>query len=292
MSSGPTDDAAEAVIDGIATRYRVVGSGPPLLMFSPGGFSATMSGWESHGIYQRTEMLARLRERFTCITFDKRESGESGGRVERVRWRDYAIQGIGLLDHLGYQRAAVMGACVGCSIATVVATLVPERVAGAVLYSPAGGVRYRMKQHARFTAHLAYAAEYGLPAVATLAQATDANFSQDGRVGPWVSVLRRDPAFRARYADMDLEWYLTVVTGMATLLFDRDTVPGAPPEDLLTLRVPTLVVPGDDDSHAPSAAHYLRECLPLAEMWDVPVAEQTAGTAPARVIAFLESLSG
>jgi len=35
--------------------------------------------WEKHGLYQRTEMLSRLRERFSCITFDKRESGDSGG---------------------------------------------------------------------------------------------------------------------------------------------------------------------------------------------------------------------
>jgi hypothetical protein len=74
------------------------------------------------------------------------------------------------------------------------------------------------------------------------------------------------------------------------LLFDRDTVPGAEPEDLLTLNVPALIVPGNDSSHAPSAAHYLRECLPAADFWDAPVAAQTAETAPARVIDFLQSL--
>jgi pimeloyl-ACP methyl ester carboxylesterase len=75
---------------------------------------------------------------------------------------------------------------------------------------------------------------------------------------------------------------------MARQLFDRDTVPGPEPEDLLTLDVPTLVVPGQDDSHAPSAARYLQECLPRSEYWDVPVAEQTEATAPARVLRFLE----
>jgi pimeloyl-ACP methyl ester carboxylesterase len=290
MSSTSDTPASEAVIDDILTRYTVAGSGPPLLMFSPGGFNATMSNWETHGIYQRTAMLARLREQFTCITFDKRESGGSGGRVERVRWLDYAYQGIGLLDHLGYQRAYVMGACVGCSIATVMATVVPDRVAGAVLYSPAGGVQYRMKQHARFHAHLAYAAANGLRAVAALAYSTDVGFSEDGRVGPWVAVLRRDREFTARYVDLDPARYQVIVAGMCRLLFDRDTVPGAEPEDLLTLNVPALIVPGNDSSHAPSAAHYLRECLPAADFWDAPVAAQTAETAPARVIDFLQSL--
>ena len=280
-----------AVVDGIVTRYEVAGSGPPLLMFSPGGFNATLDSWETHGLYQRTRILARLRERFTCITFDKRESGRSGGRVERVRWTDYVNQGIGLLDHLGYGRVHVMGACVGCSIATLLATTHRGRVAGMVLYSPAGGPKYRRKQHARFVAHLAYVAEHGLAGVAALAGATEAGFSDDGRLGPWVSVLRSDPDFAARYVELDVSRYQTIVAGMSRLLFDRDTVPGAEPEDLLTLDIPALIVPGEDSSHAPSAARYLQECLPAAQYWDVPVADQTADTAPARVIEFLESVA-
>lgn len=36
-----------AVIGGIVTYYEVTGDGPPLLMFSPGGFSATLSNCPS-----------------------------------------------------------------------------------------------------------------------------------------------------------------------------------------------------------------------------------------------------
>src|SRR6185437_15549141 len=117
---------------------------------------------------------------------------------------------------------------------TLLATTHRDRVAGMVLYSPAGGPKYRRRQHARFAAHLAYVAEHGLTGVWALARATEAGFSDDGRVGPWVSVLRSDAEFAARY---------------------------------------------------------LEECLPAAQYWDVPVAEQTADTAPARVIEFLESLT-
>ncbi|CAN5529594.1 hypothetical protein BH09ACT7_BH09ACT7_12940 [soil metagenome] len=290
MSNGSTTSTSTAVIDGIVTRYEVAGAGPPLLMFSPGGFNATMANWETHGLYQRTGMLAQLRKRFTCITFDKRESGGSGGRVQRVRWLDYAQQGIGLLDHLGYRRAHIMGACAGCSIATVMATTAPERVSAAVLYSPAGGVHYRIKQHQRFDAHLSYVAEHGLAGVTALVASTGSGFSADGRVGPWAEVLRSDPEFAARYRGCDTSRYQMLTAGMRRLLFDRDTVPGAEPEDLLALDIPMLIVPGQDSSHAPSAAHYLRECLPAAQYWDVPVAAQTAETAPARVIEFLASL--
>ena len=75
---------------------------------------------------------------------------------------------------------------------------------------------------------------------------------------------------------------------MARALFDRDTAPGAEPEDLMRLDVPALIVPGQDASHATSAARYLGECLPRAEYWDVAVAGQTEAPVAAKVMEFLD----
>jgi pimeloyl-ACP methyl ester carboxylesterase len=277
-----------AVVDGISTRYETTGSGPPLLMYSPGGFDSRLENWADLGIYRTTAILARLAERYTCITFDRRESGRSGGRVERIDWPGYAAQGVGLLRHLGIDRAFLMGGCVGCSAVLALTVAHPAMARGLVLYSPAGGPRYRMTQHARFAAHAAFVRAEGLAAVVALAGTTTASFTKDPRVGPWVTVLRTDPGFAEAYADRDVESYLLVVTSMSRLLYDRDTVPGAEPEDLMRLDVPALIVPGQDASHATSAARYLQECLPRAEYWDVPVAEQTEVTAPARVLSFLD----
>lgn len=277
-----------ASCDRIETYYEVFGDGPPLLLFSPGGFNATIEQWRSSGIYKRLGLLDRLAARFTCIAFDKRESGLSGGRVEVLTWDAYAAQGLALLDHLGIERASLMGGCVGCSIATTLAVNHPERVERLVLYAPAGGARYRMRQHARFAEHADFVRERGLAAVVELAAAGEASFSEDSRVGPWVSVLRTEPAFAEAYAALDADGYLAVVEETVRGLFDRDTAPGAPPEQLMALDAPALVVPGRDASHATSAARYLEECLPRAQYWDVPPEEQTAETAPSRVLAFLE----
>ncbi len=81
------------------------------------------------------------------------------------------------------------------------------------------------------------------------------------------------------------------VAGMARNLLDRDTSPGAEPEDLLRLSIPTLIVPGSDPSHATSAARYLQECIPGTEYWDVPVAQQKQDNTNARVAAFLQGLT-
>jgi pimeloyl-ACP methyl ester carboxylesterase len=281
-----------AVIDGIATRYEISGDGPPLLLFSPGGFSATLDNWTSFGLYARLGLVQRLAESYTCVRFDRRESGESGGRVERIAWADYAAQGKGLLDHLGIARAHLMGGCVGCSVAAVFAAAWPESTASMVLYSPAGGARYRIAQHNRFARHLSYLSERSVASVAELALSSDHGFTQDPRVGPWASVIRRDPAFADAFRHLDKQRYEVLVAGMARTLFDRDTVPGPEPEDLLRLDVPALVVPGQDASHATSAARYLQECLPRAQYWDVPVSGQTERTAPARVLEFLASAQG
>jgi pimeloyl-ACP methyl ester carboxylesterase len=278
------------VVDGIATHYQVAGSGPPLLMFSPGGFNAVAANWANFSLYQRLRLVDHLTKSYTCITFDRRESGASGGRVERITWRHYAAQGRGLLEHLGLASAHLMGGCVGCSVVTTFATEYPAATRSMILYSPAGGPRYRVRQHERFTTHLAYAAEHGPAGVAGLARQTDAGFTEDPRVGLWAPVIRSDPGFAKEFAAQDPAEYLTVVSGLARTLFDRDTVPGPEPEDLFISNVVALVVPGQDKSHAPSAARYLQECLPHAEYWDAPVPDQTADTAPKRIQEFLTSV--
>jgi len=99
-----------AIVDGIQTRYEIIGLGPPLLMYAPGGFDAAIEKWRTQGVYASIKLLDHLPEHYSCIVFDRREAGHSGGRVERVSWNHYALQGKGLLDHLQIERAHVMGA--------------------------------------------------------------------------------------------------------------------------------------------------------------------------------------
>ena len=279
---------ATATIDGIATRYEVIGSGPPLLMFSPGGFDATVEKWSTLGVYARVKLLEHLPRKFMCIAYDRRETGQSGGRVEAITWRSFVAQGKGLLKHLQVERAHLIGGCMGCSVAMAFAAAYPQSVMSMVLWWPVGGAKYRIKGQQRFAEHLAFVQQEGLPAVVDLVKKDGKPFGADPRGGPWASVIRHDSAFAADYAKQDVEKYKLAVAGMARTLLDRDTSPGAEPEDLLRLDIPALVVPGRDESHATSAARYLEECIPGSQYWDIPVAEQTEANAPARVLQFLE----
>jgi pimeloyl-ACP methyl ester carboxylesterase len=276
-----------AVADGIDTRYEVIGSGPPLLMYAPGGFDATVEKWSTQGIYATIKLLDHLPREYTCVVFDRRETGRSGGRVERIAWRDYARQGKALLEQLGIERAHVMGGCMGVSCAIAFGVAYPRATLSLVLFWPVGGARYRMSSHLRFAEHLAFVQRNGLDAVVQAVRESGKSFGADPRGGPWAAVIARDAAFAQEYAQLPHEAYMATVTGMGRTLFDRDTAPGAEPEDLMTLDIPALVVPGRDNAHATSAARYLEECLPKAQYWDVAPAGQTEANVPARILEFL-----
>jgi len=52
------------------------------------------------------------------------------------------------------------------------------------------------------------------------------------------------------------------------------------------IKAPSLIIPGDDPSHATSGAHYLRELLPKADFWNVMPPEQTTHEVCDRVLEF------
>lgn len=278
-------------IDGIATRYEEMGDGPAILMYSPGGFDARIEQWSDLGVYKRIRLLDHLPGKYRCILFDRRENGQSGGRVERITWNHYVRQGAGLLDALGVDKAHIMGGCMGCCPVSAFGVALPERTLSMVHYWPVGGAKYRISSHQRFARHMAFVEENGLQAVVDLVRSHDKNFSADPRGGPWGQPIRNSEDFAAAYAAMDKARYLLSVTAMVRGLMDRDTSPGAEPEELMQLDIPALIVPGNDPFHATSAARYLHECLEGSEYWDMPVDEQTEDNAPQRILDFLDGVS-
>jgi pimeloyl-ACP methyl ester carboxylesterase len=278
------------VIDGIPTRFEITGSGPPLLMYAPGGFNAVVEGWSGLASYARIKLLDHLPREFTCIMFDRRECGQSGGRVEPVTWAHYVAQGKGLLDHLGIARAHLMGGCMGCAPVTAFGVAYPRMVASMILYWPVGGARYRISSHQRFADHIAFVHNSGLDGVVALVGSEGKPFGADPRGGPWASAIKRDPSFAAAYAKMERGAYVRICEAMCDALFDRDTAPGAEPEELMKTEIPAFIAPGQDTTHATSAARYLEECLPQSQYWDAPVDAQTEDTTNGRIVEFLRKI--
>src|SRR5712692_7863163 len=150
-------------------------------MFSPGGFDATLEKWTTLGVYGRIKALDHLSRKYRCIIFDRRETGQSGGRVERITWMHYARQGYGLLEHLNIDRAHIMGGCMGCCPTVAFGVAYPEATRSMILWWPVGGPKYRLNGHLRFAEHLAYVKQNGLEQVVALATSSDKSFAQDPR---------------------------------------------------------------------------------------------------------------
>src|SRR5499425_494276 len=206
---------ATAIIDGPTTRYEVTGNGPPLLMYAPAGFDATLEKWSTQGVYARIKLLDHLPKHYTCIVFDRRECGQSGGRVEHLTWAHYVAQGKGLLEQLGFSRAHLLGGCMGCCPVAAFGVMHPEMVQSMILYWPVGGAKYRLSSHQRFAEHLGFVQQNGLAAVVDLVAKEGKPFGADPRGGPWASVLKHDRAFAVAYAEANVDQYKLIVASVA-----------------------------------------------------------------------------
>jgi pimeloyl-ACP methyl ester carboxylesterase len=274
-----------ATVDGIETYYETHGSGTPILMCAPGGFDATVEKWRAASAWTGIDAIRALASEHTVILYDRRECGKSGGRVERLSWASYTAHGKALLDHLKFDSAYIMGGCMGCSVASAFGVHYPQATRGLILHWPVGGYRWKVNSQARFMRHYEFAKQNSINGVIERARGGK-SFWMDPEAGPWATNIAGDGAFAKRFAEQDAEYYLGLVITTGRSLFDRDTAPGAEPEELLGLKAPALIIPGDDPSHATSGAHYLRELLPKSDFWNVMPPQQTTQTVCDRVLEF------
>ena len=274
-----------AGIDGIDTYYETQGSGSPILMCAPGGFDASIDKWRVASAWTGGDAIKALAAEHTVILYDRRECGQSGGRVERLSWATYTRHGKALLDHLNIQSAWIMGGCMGCSVALAFGVHYPETTRGLILHWPVGGYRWKVNSQERFMRHYIFAKQNGLKGVVERARGGK-SFWQDAEGGPWATLIARDGEFADHFATQDLERYLAMIITSGHSLFDRDTAPGAEPEEVLGVKAPSLIIPGDDPSHATSGAHYLRELLPKADFWNVMPPDQTTQKVCDRILEF------
>ena len=139
---------------------------------------------------------------------------------------------------------------------------------------PVGGARYRIRNFGRFSTHLAWVSEHGTDALIQKALASDVGFAKDSTLGPWGGSLRVDAGLVDSLRTSDETAYARLVQASYRVMFDCDSAPGPRPEELMQIARPACVVPGADESHARSAAHFVTECLPDSRFLDLPTDAQ------------------
>lgn len=270
-----------ATIDGIKTNYQVTGSGTPLLMLAPGGFDSSIMRWSASGAWKELLPLNALADQFQVIAYDRREAGDSGGRLEALTWELYVKQATGLLDHLNIESAYVLGGCMGVSVALAIGHLAPKRVRGLLLHWPVGGYRWMLKGRGFFDGHIAYVREHGLVAALGRAKELKSFWRGDPSGGPWSAALNNDPALAETFVQQDLAHYIRLLERSRDTLFN-DTMPsGASGAEVIAMQAPTCIMSGNDAAHSHSSACALRELLPKAQMSPLMPPEQTGAAAGA-----------
>jgi len=272
-----------ATLDGIKTHYVKQGSGPCLVMMAPRGFESTLQSWD-HGKWNDMKPVETLSRHFTVIAYDRREAGQSAGRVELLTWKAFAQHAKLLVEHLGVERAFVLGVCMGVGVATQFASLYPEACIGLILAQPVGGHRWKNRMHQFFNRHIDYARQKGLAAV--LARASGKNFMRDPETGPWATAIVNDKSFADCFVKQDIDAYLNIVAASRDAMFPDTFVSGPPPEELMPIDTAASIWPGDDASHSTSSAQQLRELMPRMEYWDLHPDNQTAENMLERILVF------
>lgn len=104
------------------TAFAVAGDGPPVVLIH--GLGLTRHVWDG--------LLPDL-EGFRTIRYDLYGHGQSAPAPEEVTLALFARQIVGLLDHLGIERAHIVGFSIGGMINRRLALDAPERVASLVI---------------------------------------------------------------------------------------------------------------------------------------------------------------
>jgi len=281
-----------ATINGIKVNYQIQGSGPPLLMFAPGGFGSVMSRWTAAGgkrEWQEMDGLAALSRHFTTIAYDRREAGQSGGRIEPLTWDLYVEEAKGLLDLAGAQSAIILGSCMGAALALAFAVRHPSACRGLYLHWPVGGYRWMMKGHNFFKRHIEFLRANGFEAVIKRAP-QGRSFWDDPEIGPWGPPTIVDPELAAQLVSQELGQYIGICERSRDALFN-DTMPsGASGAELTQIGTPAFIQSGDDASHSHSASCALKELMPRAELWDVLPPDQNGRNTLEQILAFAKRL--
>lgn len=228
-------------------HYTVAGSGPAMLFCSATAWPCWP--WELH-------QVPEFSRDHTTIVFDQRGTGRSPSRGTDFSTTRLAADAAALLDHLGIERAIVCGHSNGGRVAQMLTLEYPHKVAKLILVS-AGGTH----------------ATSGIPLkmAVGLAEKGYAQYLRDGSIGAGSSKAYYI-ANRERVEGF-VDLLVATRTPLETML--RHVIARQASDTtsrLGEIRVPVLVLAGDDETHGDAGmthlefAHILARAIPHAKL--------------------------
>ncbi len=109
----------KATINGITMHYQVKGEGPDVILIH--GLTSSLALWY-------TKITPALAESYRVTSYDMRGHGYTDMPAEGYTVDDMSADLLGLMDHLGIERAGIVGHSFGGAIGMHLAATHPERV--------------------------------------------------------------------------------------------------------------------------------------------------------------------
>ena len=238
-----------ANVRGINMNYQILGSTGPWVALSPGGRR------DISGIQNQATNLAELGYR--VVIFDRRNCGASdvvidGNDSEYEIWADDVHE---LLNQLGALPAIVGGSSSGCRTALLFALRHPESVRALLLWRITGG-RFACERLAEeyYGQFITAAKSGGMAAVCGMEH--------------WQERIKTRPENRNTLMQMDPQHFIRVMSRWREYFLKGADLPviGATEADLLTIKVPACIVPGNDLTHGRQTGETLGRLLQKSEV--------------------------
>lgn len=238
-----------ANVRGVHIYYEVLGQSGPWVAFMPGGRKA---GCE---IQSLAEKIANAGYR--VLLHDRRNCGASdvvieGDQPEYEIWADDLFE---LLRQLDAFPAVVGGSSSGARTALVLAIKHPESVRALLLMRVTGGsFGCTLLAEDYYGQFIQIAQDNGMVAIC--------------KTDHFAACITARPANEERLMSMDPARFIAVMQNWSHYFIDgiQQPVLGANEDQLRSLHVPTIIVPGNDKTHPPNVGERLHQLLPRSEL--------------------------
>ena len=243
---------ATALINGCNIWYEMAGSGQAIV-FTPGGRSPG-SMMSTIADEMSSDYLTVIHDRRNCGASDVIIAGEGS---DQEIWADDMAE---MIRQLNIGPAYLSGWSSGCRLSILTAIRYPELVKGLLLGWVTGGATAAERLAYQYYGQFIEAAEAGgMEAVS----ATEF----------FAERIAQNPGNQEKLLNMDPGEFISVMGRWSTFFTEGAHLPviGATEEELGAIKVPTVIVAGNDEVHTLTAAQNLHRLLPQSEFHDPPI---------------------